>query len=433
MYLLERRLLLWRRAGKEVEGDRIWANLRLFSGWACAGCVAGSFAFSFLMQGRNFDNECANPAIVPRRFYELQASANRLYAAFNMFYPISLLSVIYAMNLLLRRVSDHASHSYYNVVRDQEAGRTTRDGRFDLRDCIGQYALYNLVRFMHKIAMVLCALNAVVCVPAAGFRVRTAVYYEQAAAATDSEGGETSASQNSSADAAIQFKNCIICLAVSRIFEAVVLLLEFSAFLLFFPACIVMFRRVERRLDAIIQEMDLRSDVGNVFLPFEFSPPAADGCQTQTELPIVEAREFLQTIKSSATAQRRRFVFCLLLLLLSLAALTSHAVFVTYFTLNAGGVKTFETCPPCGSCQPVGWLIGVWYVYTPELIALVVSLGSALPLLFSLWLMTTPEDRALLMRPDNFRTDAIGLQQTAEIGREARLRAERVRMGIDLQ
>jgi hypothetical protein len=46
--------------------------------------------------------------------------------------------------------------------------------------------------------------------------------------------------------------------------------------------------------------------------------------------------------------------------------------------------------------------------------------------------MTTPEDRALLLHPDRFRTDAIALQPTATEG-ETRLRAQRERMGINLQ
>ncbi len=71
-----------------------------------------------------------------------------------------------------------------------------------------------------------------------------------------------------------------------------------------------------------------------------FSAWTCAGSQTQVELPIVEARQFLQTIKSSATAQRRRFLFCLLFVLVTLVALASHAVFVTYFTFSNTGVDS---------------------------------------------------------------------------------------------
>ena len=73
-----------------------------------------------------------------------------------------------------------------------------------------------------------------------------------------------------------------------------------------------------------------------------------------------------------------------------------------------------------------------WYLTTPEVLPLISSLCSTLPLVFALWLMTTPEDRALLLHPDRFSTDAIALQPTATEG-EMRLRAERERMGINLQ
>ena len=53
VYLLEYRLLRWRLSGKEVEGDRIWKNLRRFSAWTCAGCVLGTAVFSMFLQGRH--------------------------------------------------------------------------------------------------------------------------------------------------------------------------------------------------------------------------------------------------------------------------------------------------------------------------------------------------------------------------------------------
>ena len=279
--------------------------------------------------------------------------------------------------------------------------------------------------------MLLCVLNIVVQFIQSAFRLQFIGVFEQAAAATNRDGRETSASLDIFISSRNSFENANISLALSKILEATVLVLVAIAFLLFFPACIVMFRRVERRLETIIREMSLRSDLGNAFLPFEFSPPAADGSQTQVELPIVEARQFLQTIKSSATTQRLRFLFCLLFVLITLVALASHAVFVMYFSLDAVMIDN-EVCPICGSCQPVGWLISSWYLSTPELLPLVLSLCSTLPLVFALWLMTTPEDRALLLRPDRFRTDAIALQPTATEG-EMRLRAERERMGINLQ
>ena len=85
------------------------------------------------------DSESQIPGITKRQEYELKASGLRHVTVFVVFYPLQLLCITYAMNLLLRRVSDHASHSYYNNARDQN--RITGVKRFDWRDCIGQYAI----------------------------------------------------------------------------------------------------------------------------------------------------------------------------------------------------------------------------------------------------------------------------------------------------
>jgi hypothetical protein len=193
-----------------------------------------------------------------------------------------------------------------------------------------------------------------------------------------------------------------------------------------------MFQRVERRLETLIQEMNLRSDHGNAFLPFEFSPPAADGSQTQVELPILEVRQFLRSIKSSATAQRRRFIACLALVMLALFLIALNAVFVAVVAVQ---LHPNPTCSGvCGQCQSIPNLMHQWYINTPELVPLLFSLCSTLPLVFALWLMTTPEDRALLLHPDRFRTDAMELTlNSVESETQARLRTERIRMGINLK
>ncbi len=76
-----------------------------------------------------------------------------------------------------------------------------------------------------------------------------------------------------------------------------------------------------------------------------------------------------------------------------------------------------------------------WYIYTPELLPLVTSLFSALPLIFSLWLMTTKEDRALLLDPSRFLSEVVAMRQLEEpdTNAEARLREEKIRMGINLR
>ncbi len=432
-YLLEYRLLRWRRAGKEVKGDRIWKNLRRFSGWMCAGCAAGAVAFSAWMQWRSNAYRFSVVFQVPDKrqdFYELRSSSGRYYVVFHIFYPVAQLCIVFAMNMLLRRVSGHASHSYYNVARDQDAGRSTQDGKFDWRDCVGEYALYKLVRAIHIIAMLLCALHVAARVVAAGFTAEEAARYNQAAAATDPEGRDTQASSQINSQILFDEARTNLPVTVARFLEAAVFVLCAFAFLLFFPACIIMFVRVERRLNTILEELNLRSDHGSALLPFEFSPREAEGSgHHQVEMPIVDVRRFLRDIKSSAASQRRQFVFCLFFVLIALVGLAIHAVFVAASAFRASTPR----CSLCDSrCQSIQYVIALWYLRTPEIAPLVASLGMPLPLCFALWLMTTPEDRALLMHPGRFLSDAVALQP-AETELDARLRAERVRMGIDLR
>jgi hypothetical protein len=377
------------------------------------------------------DSESQIPGITKRQEYELTASSLRHVTVFVIFYPLQLLCITYAMNLLLRRVSDHASHSYYNNARDQN--RITGEKRFDWRDCIGQYRLYYMVRTMHVLAIVLCALHIAARFVFAVYRAERAALFGEAAAACDAEGNDARSASaikewKARADASAFSRERV--LSVTRIIDATIFLFMAFGFLLFFPACIVMFRRVERRLKTIMQEMSLRSDVGSVFLPYEFSSAAVDGGHTQMEMSVVEARAFLGRIKSAAAAKGWRFELCLAILLISLVAQAIYSLFIA--VVYAAASQKYMDCGVCGPCQRVERFMIVWSENTPEVFPLVSSLGSVLPLLFSLWLMTTREDRALMLNPARFRTDAVALR-SEENPTEARLKAERMRMGVDMR
>ncbi len=433
-YGLQRRLLLWRRRGWEVVGDRIWQHLGEFSSWMCAGCVAGAVAFSANIFADSSFYKLDVIGATDRQGFELKASSDRHFAVVHAFFSVQLLCIIFAMNMLLRRVSDHASHSYYNEARDQESGRMTDDGRFDWRDCVGQYKMYYLVRSLHVVVMVLCAMNVVARFVIVAFAAQSAGLQIEAAAACNAEGKDTRSplSKKKWSDQVDTSKeNVQKSIALAVVLEATILVLTSGVFLLFFPACLVMFRRIESRLHAIIQEMSLRSDVGTVFLPFEFSHAMADGAQIQEEMPVVEARTFLGRIKSAASMQRRRFMLCLILVQVALLIQSTDAVFVAFALINTSIAKANPACDDCESCQSVEHLMSSWYFRTPELFPLVVSTCSTLPLVFSLWLMMTKEDRELLLHPGRFRSDAIALQPV-ESQTEARLKAERVRMGVEL-
>ncbi len=109
---LHHRLLLWRQRGRdwEVAGDLTWNQLGTYSGWMCAGCAAGALASALHMQSKLIYHHSRVPGIPRVQFYEDRVAYNRLTAAWHIFYPVQLLCTIFAMNMLLLRVSDHASH-----------------------------------------------------------------------------------------------------------------------------------------------------------------------------------------------------------------------------------------------------------------------------------------------------------------------------------
>jgi hypothetical protein len=328
------------------------------------------------------------------------------------------------MNMLLRRVSDHASHSYYNSARDYDDDGSKR---FDCRDCVGQYRLYYSVRTVHVLAMLLCALNMVSRIVVAAFRAEAARRFDEAAAACDAEGKDTERSLQLERQSLTFQETGFRSEVASQVAEAVIFLLEAGSFLVFCPACIIMFYRVKRRMDAILLEMSHRSDIGNVFLPFEFLTAESNGGSTQVEMQIVEARVFLGRIRTKAAARQRQFSLC--------TALVMMALLVQAFNSVANAVFLFVprnySCGPCDACQSAEYYVALWYNMTPEIFRLVPSLCSTLPQLFSLWLMTTKDDRAMMLNPSRFRTAEIEVQPLQD-ETTANLKRSRIRMGIDL-
>ena len=80
------------------------------SGAIFGGCIFGVAAFAAYLQTRQLFFESELRKSNPRKNYELIASSIRYAAVFYAVYPLELLCTIFAMNMLLRRVSDHASH-----------------------------------------------------------------------------------------------------------------------------------------------------------------------------------------------------------------------------------------------------------------------------------------------------------------------------------
>ena len=109
-----------------------------------------------------------------------------------------------------------------------------------------------------------------------------------------------------------------------------------------------------------------------------------------------KAKELLKSTLAVATAQRRRFVGACSIVLLTFLLRASFDLLNAYSAFNDPYNPLCRLCDPCQSDQ---FLIGNWLNFTPEFQAIVVALSSPLPLVVSLWLMMTKEDRMLLLFP----------------------------------
>jgi hypothetical protein len=419
-------LQLQRRSGIEIDGDVIWRDFGRFAGSICASSVAG-VVYSFAHIQRDLLRTEARTVTIPERHFELQALQERNSTVGYVFQGIQFVCVVFALNKLVLRVSDHASHSYYNHARDFDFRRT-----FDFRDCIGEYRLYYLVRSMNGIALMFGVLTFLSFVVLSAFTAERAVLLRQASTSFSTT-DHAKILQHLDAN-----ETNVSIISSSRLFlYAVTLVFIFSKFLLYFPACIVMFHRVHRRLAGIIAEMGHRPHHGDVLLPFEFSrqaahgddsgPGAAESTQTQIEMPIGEARQFLGELSSAATAQRIKFSACLAI---SLVALLLLATFSVTFAVARTGRRSTGCQSDCESCQFISFLIRTWILFTPEFRPVLFSVNFALPQIVSLWLMMSRDDRQMMMQPRKFRSD---LQTTDGNDRNSVLRNHRLRMGIEMK
>jgi hypothetical protein len=228
--------------------------------------------------------------------------------------------------------------------------------------------------------------------------VKVAGVYDQAAAACDAQGKDTNSSMALNNDA--KNFNAILddAVAVQSVLEAIVLVVMCAAYMVFIPVCVSMFGRAECRLIRILGQIEYKLDHSVVLLPAQYNPQAAHGAAAGAEIRMRcdKAKELLRSTLAEATAQRRRFVGACSIVLLTFLLRASFDFLYAHANAN---IQYNPLCSPCDPCQSDRYLINVWLDYTPEFQVVVVALSSPLPLVVSLWLMMTKEDRMLLVVP----------------------------------
>ena len=179
------------------------------------------------------------------------------------------------------------------------------------------------------------------------------------------------------------------------IFSAVVLVIMSAAYLVFIPVCVSIFRRAERRLGRDLGEIEHKADNVPVLVPAEYNSSdirAAAG--KKVRMRSGKAKEVMGLTLAAAIAQRRRFVAACGVVLITFILRASLDLLRAYALSD--GLQNPD-CHTCGPCQTEAAQVRTWFDFTPEFEPIVVTLSSPLPLVISLWLMVTKEERAQLM------------------------------------
>jgi len=78
---------------KDVDGDRIWKNLRWFCGWMFLGAVMGVLTFSMLLSWQHTEMEAVRK-LSQKEIHLGRAVSLRYLAASFVFYPMLTLCVL---------------------------------------------------------------------------------------------------------------------------------------------------------------------------------------------------------------------------------------------------------------------------------------------------------------------------------------------------
>ncbi len=371
----------------------MWLQLGWFSGLVCTGSVAGAVAWGAFILFLQYEIQAEGPNLTAQQSYELFASTARWNAVFNIFYPLEFLCLIMAKVMLLGRLSNHASHNY-------NSHEWHRDDGVGACHCIGEYALEKLHRAISKAVALASVAGVLALVVAAAYCVKIAVVTDQVAAMCDAQGNDTNSSIALFNDTVNLNSMSDYAAAVQAVLEAIVLVVMSAAYMVFIPVCLSMFGRAERRLIRILGQIEYKLDHSVVLLPPQYNPQAARGAAAGAEIRMRcdKAKELLKSTLAAATAQRRRFVSACSIVLLTFLLRASFDLLYAYANVDITR-NSNRLCGLCDPCQSDQWLINVWLGFTPEFQAIVVALSSPLPLVVSLWLMMTKEDRMLLAFP----------------------------------
>ena len=160
-----------------------WGQLGLFSGMVCVGSVVGAVAWAAFVQRHAFLYEAhVRVGVIPQQGYMLYASSFRFLAVFIVLNGVEFLCLIMCKIMLLGRLAAQSSQA--DVMEMSGVRRRWLSAR----------ALPNVYRVMAGAVVVGSVVGMVANAVAAAHNDQVARLHDQAAAACDSAGKDTSQS-----------------------------------------------------------------------------------------------------------------------------------------------------------------------------------------------------------------------------------------------
>jgi len=354
--------LRWARDGGR---EGAWGQLGLLSGMVCVGSVVGAVAWGANMQFTVVFSEGNIPGLSSQQQYTLSASASRFGAVFVILYGFEFLFFIICKLMLLGRLATNNTLSSQADVTDMSGVR---------RRWLSDRALPNVYRVMAGAVVVGSVVSMVAAIVAGADDVQSALLADQAAAACNA--GSNACNATNSPRAWATRTEARTAASVQAGSEALTLLLVSVAFLVIVSWSVALFRMLER--------VAARALLSN-----------SDGWNMKAS--EANAARIVADTMQAAAEQRWRLTSSCVIVLVTFPVRAAYDLLHAYATFN----DAFNpACGECDSCQLTPILVNSWLHYTPEFRSIAVALSSPLPLVLSLWLLTSVHARVRLIAAD---------------------------------
>ena len=314
------------------------------------------------MQSHNFDYEGQSSRGTPRQHYTLHAAEARWLSAFRIFYSFEFLFLVVSKLVLLGRLATNAELSSQAEV----TGMSEVRGKW-----LSGRALPIVYRVMAVAVVIGSVVGMVANVVAAAYADQVARLHDQAAAACDSAGKDTTQSLEYKRLTSKVQSSANTAQSIQFMSEAVTLLLVSVAFVAIVSWSVVLFRMVERFANRALTALPNHNS------------------KARDELRL---EGIVNDTMHAAAEQRRRLTAACIIVLLTFPARAVFDLLSAYSAFNEPPRNL--ACDVCGSCQTDQHLIHTWLLYTPAFQPIVVALSSPLPLTWSLWLVTKAHSQA---------------------------------------